>query len=536
MADIFADIVSDVPTPATPADSGKDIFADIVTANEKDLKKIGFIEAVIQDPLEKIPFSPVGALKVTETLSAIDRLTKDNYTPETLPPVMYGMAYGPAKVPQTPETQRQADIAMVTEFFEEMGERERRGYTLGGRVGSILSNIPAFAIEFAATGGLKQLGSKAAQKAGERLLKQSAKKGLGKAAVGLSKFVAGAGARAVAMPHRAAESILKRRLPKNVSFDDLDNIHITKPNEKVWTSIWKGSLDHYIEVASEQAGEYLGPVINKHIVGRLPFLGKFTGALQRAWLRKFPNKNAGDFLTKLYRKGGFHGILAEVGEEDVGWISRSILNIDDYGAGKDATIGERLKAGLAQDIDNLPAELIAFSVPGAMARSTNFLLDRGQALPKYNVVKVNAETGKVISNEGAFDSPLAAYEAVKEKATPDDRYNKIEYEIREPGESLTKPRTYDETGTAEEAYAAEERRKEEVFRKESYTYNFEQPKGRYLVKQIDSEGNTVFETRFESEEEAALFKQGADEYSSKLPSKHRGITEIIKSFARRILL
>jgi len=526
MADMFADIVNATPEGLQEVQrepSGKDIFADIVEAKPEDLK-IGFGEAFIEEPLEKVPFSPIGILKMGGIIASAQRLNADKYE-EMFAQPLEEQTFEQKYMRPSAKLMKEQDIKVVTDFLEEMAERERRGYTIMGRVGQITSAMPAFMIEFLATGGIAKVGSKAAQKVGERILKESAKKGLGKAAVGLSKFAASAGARAMAMPHRGAEAILKRQLPEGFDFDELGDIHITKPDERVWTSVWKGALDHYIEIASEQAGEYLGPVINKHIIGRLPLLGKFTGALQRAWLRKYPNKNAADFLTKLYRKGGFHGVLTEIGEEDLGWISRAILNVEDYGAGKDSSIGDRLKAGLAQDIENLPAELIAFSVPGTAARGSNFLLSKGQAIPEYTVVKVNSETGKVISQEGKFDSPLTAYEAVKEKTTPNDRYNKIEYEIREPGESLTKPRTYDETGTAEEAYAEEEARKEKESLKEQATYQFEQPKGRYLIKQADKEGNVIFESRFETEEEAHLYKQGAERM---LPAKVRGTIEIIK--------
>jgi len=517
MADIFADLVSDI------SPSG-DMFADIVKAKPEDLRK-GFGEAFVEKPLGKIPFSPYAAIDVAATVQSANRLNSGDYerfvAEEQKTEQLGGIFGGYRRLHvSTPESLRQEDVKRVTEYFEDVS----KGYDLGGKVGSIVSGLPAFAIEFLATGGLKNLGSKLAQNTGEKILKESAKKGLGKAVVGISKFGIGAGARAIAMPHRGAEAIISRRLPENITIDDLDNLHLTMPDEKVWTSIWKGTLDHYIEIASEQAGEYMGPIINKHIVGRLPFLGKLTGALQRTWMRKYPNKTASDFLKKLYRKGGFHGVLAEVGEEDLGWISRAILDVEDYGAGKDASIGERLKAGLSQDIENLPAELIAFSVPGAAQRGTSFLLSKGATLPEYNVVKVNTETDKVISQEGSFDSPLTAYDAVKEKTTPDDRYNKIEYEIREPGESLTKPRIYDETGTAEEAYAAEKARKEEELKKGQWTYEFKQPKGRYLVRQTNKEGE-VTESRFETEEEAQLYKQGAE---AMLPVKERSIIEIIK--------
>jgi len=538
-AGMFADILAkreetEVPQEAAPQEIipqnivpketvSQGMFGDILARRGE--YKIGFGEAFIQDPLEKVPFSPVGALKFVELLSAIDRLTKDTYTPETLPPVMYGMAYGPAKVPHTPETQKQADISMVTDFFEEMGERERRGYTIGGRVGQIISGMPAFAIEFLVTGGIARLGSKAAQKAGEKILKQYAKKGLGKAVVGISKFVVGAGARALAMPHRGVESILKRRLPKDISFDDLDNIHITKPDEKAWTSVWKGTLDHYIEIASEQAGEYLGPAVSK-VVGKLPLIGKFTEALQNAWLGKHPTKKAADFLKAVGTKTGFHGVLTEIGEEDIGWISRAILDIEDFGAGSNASIGDRLKAGLTEDIANLPAELIAFSIPGipraAIAHSFKSPIDM------YNVVSVDADTGKVTGVLGNFNDPVSAYRFAREMTTPADRYEGVEFEIREPGEAPETSRFGRSRESAEAFYetAVKERKARQL--RELETGEVE-PLRNYILREYDKKGALIYQDSFETKEALELAKQGAEQEGSTVETE-----ELVSEFIPEI--
>jgi len=371
--------------PEEPKPSGyRGMFADLpdAPATKEKPSKAGFFETSIRDPLEKIPFSPYGMVKTAGLVQAAQRLGsgKDyaEFIPGELKSEQLGGMFGGYRRLHAPTAKslKAEDTELLTKHFEEIAKREKQGYTLMGHVGSITSRIPAYAIEFLATGGLKQLGSKAAQEIGEKILKESAKKGLGKAAVGLSKFAAGAGTRAfVGMPHRAAETILQRRLPKDVTIDDLGNIHIIKPDEKIWTSIWKGALDHYIEIASEQAGEFMGPAVNK-VVGKLPFMGKAVGAMQRAWLNKFPTKKATDFTKKLLARGGFHGVLGEIGEEDLGWIARAIFDVEDYGAGPNASIGERLKAGLAQDIENLPAELIAFSIPSLVGKGVTQLFPR----------------------------------------------------------------------------------------------------------------------------------------------------------------
>ena len=361
--------------PEEPKSRGyQGMFADLPDApkGEPELKPAGFFEAAARDPLKKIPFSPMGLHETTETLSAARRLQKNEYTQTAQ--MMYGMAYSQAMGEFTPEQQKQADTKLLTDYFGKLTKREKQGYTLMGRVGQITSNMPAFMIEFLATGGIKALGSKGAQWAGTQILKGSAKRGLGKAVVNVAKFSAGAGTRAFAgIPHRAADTILKRTLPKGITVDDLGDPKLIESGENTWTSIWKGSLDHYIEIASEQAGEFMGPAIHGAI-GKMPMLGKAVGAMQRAWLKKFPTKSGTDFIKKISTKAGFNGVLGEIGEEDLGWIARALFDVEDFGAGKDASIGERLKAGLVQDIENLPAELIAFSIPGLAGKGVSYLV------------------------------------------------------------------------------------------------------------------------------------------------------------------
>lgn len=359
--------------PKEPKSKGyQGMFADLPDApkGEPELEPAGFFEAAVRDPLEKIPFSPMGLAETGAIATASMRLKENQYEAAakrvmgTAQATSGGFFPGYGKVKKiTPESLKAADTKLLTDHFNKLAKRGKQGYTLMGRVGQITSNMPAYMIEFLATGGIKTLGTRGAQWVGTKILRESAKKGLGKVAVSVSKFSAGAGTRAfIGMPHRAADTILKRTLPKGITIDDLGDPKLIESGESTWTSIWKGSLDHYIEIASEQAGEFMGPAIHGAI-GKMPMLGKAVGAMQRAWLKKFPTKSATDFLKKIGTKAGFNGVLGEIGEEDLGWIARALFDIEDFGAGKDATVGERLKAGLAQDVENLPAELIAFSIP-----------------------------------------------------------------------------------------------------------------------------------------------------------------------------
>jgi len=372
MPDIFDKIA--------PSETG-DIFDKLESDTETEITKdapIGFWESMLQDIEEKLPFSPAAALKAADVMYAAHRLSKNKYPTHpvkvllpgtTTLATMFSDPEAMALISTTPETApedlRQADIKLIETFLETMAEREQRGYTLGGKVGSIVSALPAFVVEFIATGGLQALTSKTAKEFGKRILKKHAKTRLGKIALETAGFAAGTAARAYAgMPHRTAQSILERRLPRNLTITEDGEAIPTGPQESLFTSMWKGLADQYIEIASEQAGQAVIPM--GKLLKRLPFTGKFINQLQKLWLKKFPDFSAADFLQRIGTRTGFHGVLAEVGEEDVGWITRAILNVDDFGAGSDSTIGQRLAMGWEQDKSNLPAELIAFSIPGVV--------------------------------------------------------------------------------------------------------------------------------------------------------------------------
>lgn len=304
-------------------------------------KKAGFIETITEKPEELLPF--ISEVRTFNLYGASQRLQQYQKEPDLYEKHAEFMTSYPASVYWTPKSAEQyktEDIKLLTDYFEKLD----REYTLGGRVAQITREMPKFMIEFIATGGAYQLGSSAAKR-------------------GATKLLAGAGVRAAALPHRAAAAILQRRLPKGMEVTEAGEIKLTGPKESKWTSAWKGLADHYIEVASEQVGEFIQPQISK-VFRKLPLIGKFTNALEKAWLGKFPEKTKAEFAKKLFSKAGFHGILSEMGEEDIAWISKGILNIEDFGAGADSTIPQRLSAGFKADIQNIIPEAISFAIPG----------------------------------------------------------------------------------------------------------------------------------------------------------------------------
>ena len=336
-----------LPDPQFPGGTPR----DIKPTKKPTGQEIGFWEAAAQDIRTKVPFSPAGAIDTLDILLSAQRLQKDEY--EKKPGLLRSLA-GAAGLPVglplyekrglTPEVLKQRDIKRIETHLEKMAEREKRGYTFMGKVGAGVSILPAWMIEFAATGGLKQIGSKTAKK----FLEKHTKRQL---AIKLGAWTAGAATRTtLGMPHRVSEAILKRQLAK-----DPEN----------WaTSITKGWGTVFIEAASEEAGATITKGLTTGI-GKLPFGGKFINALSKAWTKLSPDNTATKFAQKIFTKAGYSNIIGEIGEERLATIMHSIAGTEDFGAGPEAGVIDRLQAGLSQDIQNFPVEAIVLSVPGA---------------------------------------------------------------------------------------------------------------------------------------------------------------------------
>ena len=366
-------------------------------------KPIGFYEAIGQDISGKVPFSPVPAVELMGIFQATKRLQKDDYKESFFLPEQEGLL--PSDIGYVPPDRRQAlinkqkqfDIDLVTNYLEEQEERSRRGYTTLGKVGQMTSKMPAYMVEFYYTGGLQKLGTESAKKAATKLLRNYASTTAGKAAIATSGAAVGTALRASGMPNRAAELILERQTPTDIHIADDGTVEIEGPIEKPFTSIWKGLADHYVEIASEQIGEYIAPVISGGF-RRLPFIGKLTGALEQKWLSLHAGKTSTDFAKKIATKTGFHGVLSEVGEEYLGDATRAIINIDDFGAGKDSDIFDRISAAAKADTEALPAMLISFSIPGAASRIAGLAVTRQKAANEKRQKALDVITGMEINS------------------------------------------------------------------------------------------------------------------------------------------
>ena len=370
-------------SPYTQA-RGKDLATQRAIGEGKDI--VGFGRGFTEDPLEKVAaFSPIPALELADIVGSSKRLQSNSY--DEMPSFSslttstkmqeakrYG-AWAPTNIdaPQwTAELQKQNDAKVVGDYLIKAEAEANKHYTLGGQVGSMMSQMPKFVVEFMATGGLAKLGSAPARRAGERLMKMQAATTAGKAAlavakkgVGLGGFAAGSALQAAGMPNRAAESILRRQVPQDMTIGPGGEVSIKGPVEGWGTSIVKGLGDHYIEIMSERMGEYMAPFVSGAF-HKLPFMSKVIKGMEDRWLTKGFGKTANEFYKKLQTRTGFHGVVSEVGEEFVGDFLRGLTSVEHFGAGEDASPLERIVAGFQQDVEMLPAMVLSFAPMGLM--------------------------------------------------------------------------------------------------------------------------------------------------------------------------
>lgn len=360
-------------------------------------KKKGLITGLIEEPEKKIPFSTAGVMESIEVAGAARRIqsgagvgegeykltaTQPSYVPLGNMPYMMPVIGAQA----TPESDR----GLLQSFIKKQRDLDWKNYTFAGKVGKAVSILPAWMIEFAMTGGTKQIASKATEKFLENRVKSEVVKKL-------AGWAVGAGARATYMPHRVGVALAQRRQP-DMDFDPDGNLVIGDVPKENWaTSLAKAWGSVWIETASEEAGETLVKYGSK-ILQKLPFGQRFVNGLYNIWQKIRPTGTVAEFTEQLFKKGGYSSYIGEVGEERLATLMHAIAGTQDFGAGPDAGIIDRLKAGLKSDWEGLPVEAVTLAVPGAVKL---FVPGAARLMDSERPVKIinDIEDARTIINE-----------------------------------------------------------------------------------------------------------------------------------------
>lgn len=283
----------------------------------------------------------------------------------------------------------------VQRFNRLAAAAERRGTDVFGKTAQIMTGLPAFAGEFAATGGLYRAGSVAAQV----FLKDLFRRALGKTVGSYARAGVGIGVGAAvqgvaAMPVRALDDVLRRASP-SVNFDDKGNVQVIPGSGESWAvAIPKAIYSAWTEVASERLG---GTALAKALdskVNRVLFeswAGKRTGATVEAF-------------QKALRSGGINGVLGEMGEEEAAKVMKAVGGVEPY----KAPTGEELLAQvLAFGSPQLVSGAIGLATGKREPKTSNpeYFREMGEKMSALDLAKKSPEEVAKVLSEVRKGSP-----------------------------------------------------------------------------------------------------------------------------------
>ncbi len=278
------------------------------------------------DVKDYMPFSPTRAIDAALLMQAVKRVKDGSEAP--------------------------ADWRRMAGTLDSMERSEDDG--LKEHVWNILKELPAFAIEFAATGGAYTGVRKATTKAITKAAGKYAKAEATKVAAGVASRAAGVVAQAALQPHRIAENIARKYTTRfGVQQDAKGSVveWLDPDDPSFLEAVAKGAGSHVIELGSERAG---GRLIGIPGVSRI--VAMKAGIINRLLKKGWSPKQIQDGL----KKAGWHGMIPEVFEERVGEVARGVTGVEE---GFGVTGG--ILANDPESWEQLLAEGIALSVPGA---------------------------------------------------------------------------------------------------------------------------------------------------------------------------
>jgi len=340
-----------------------------------------------------------GGIAIAHTLGikfAIDRLKSTDYSE-------FGSDYEQG-------IKKKQDEQLLENYFNQINMLEERGKTIPALIASGAMALPGYMIMFAGTGGVANLASASARKAGKKALGSWAKKAVAKNVLrgigtnpetfikllkaaptaGKAAMLAGripgltirAAARMAASPWFPGEELAQRSLPRNATITD-EGLKIISPADSWGTTIWKTAGSSLAELAAEETGEILTMPIaaaGRSILKASPVarkvMEKLHNALKGEWLKGHPGYKAAQFSKNMLSEGGYSGMLGEIGEERLTDMLNAIAGIEPVGA---APIGSergmsRLEAmgrSLFPGVENMLVEIGVLSIPMLAGQAAN---------------------------------------------------------------------------------------------------------------------------------------------------------------------
>lgn len=315
------------------------------------------------------------------------------------------------------------EITQLNAYILDVAEQNYRGVSFGGKLIQGALELPSFAGEFMATGGLASIGKNAIQKTITKGLQDATKKEVGKRLTkGILEGAAGAVTRtSLGMPQRVAENYGMRKLHESLGITDKGQVVLETADTSPALTFLKAWGDTVIENWSEEMGAGLGEAAGLSFKGlsklaspleKKLFSRNTRAAFIKAMRKLKPNATVKDIMTR----AGFNGILEEMGEERAGGVLRVIFGIDDR---QDISTFEKLCEAINPGAEELLLELGLFSIPGAMSFTAS------QVAKHLRNQNVDEQT---ISNYMKFTSELEKEKFLGDIADNKDLANAIDFE------------------------------------------------------------------------------------------------------------
>lgn len=349
-------------------------------------------------------------------------------------------------------TQSEEDEQMLVEFLQLQDRASRGG--VGYKVATILAELPAFVVEFMAGGaaigkvGAKVAAGKAIKEAVERGARKSAQfavrnwavsKGVARTGAGIAKTSLTAGAQLGAMTaigeatglglapfqgyaggSRISGNAWRRALPDMALSGDESTgmtLHFYNTADDFLEHLPTAVADEYIEILSERSGAGLRSAFSKLPVADQ--VAAMQASVARWYTQKYGQGKVGQLLKKISKAGGWDGVLEEFGEERLGGFLRGATGIEEGG----------VLANTFPDLEQMAAELIAFSVPGVAAAGIRAGTDRRETEP--------LGTGF----EGVMPSEAERARVSQQGPINEQEYNAVYEDLLQRGVDVVEPQT-----------------------------------------------------------------------------------------------
>ena len=277
-----------------------------------------------------------------------------------------------------------AALKVAMPFYYEAEMARERGVSVPAKVLGVLADLVPFAIEFAVTGGLAAPARAGVKKAVGEVAEKVVGRAVGRAIGGLAGAATSAAVRTAASPGMVLESLVRRRLPTGFHITDKGDLEITEPTEGAAMAVAKAFGDVFVEQFTEEAGATLAKGVAgigkfalspfARIPGATETANKLRGAIQNAWVSVVPGRTGRQFAKRAFSRAGFDGILEEMGEERLGEVMRSVLNIQSVEKDDPRSMLQRYRDAMPSG-EQLLVEALAFSVPGAARAGLGLAMD-----------------------------------------------------------------------------------------------------------------------------------------------------------------